>query len=85
MSGLSINAPVFNPIFGSAETNLNNQFDSEQENEGDEESMPDFGGYTNPHLNPDSIKDQRIKTEQERAEEESKKVYSLQLMMSLRA
>jgi hypothetical protein len=37
LGGLSINAPVFNPIFGSAETNLNNQVDSEQENEGAEE------------------------------------------------
>ena len=61
LGGLSINAPVFNPMFGGAEP-VQNQNESDQENEAADENQAYFGGYKNRHLNADLIAETKIKT-----------------------
>jgi len=91
---LSLDAPSFSPVFNSrdlnsAQANLDSsalQLPTQQSEAYDDGDLADadFGGYKNRHLNADQIAKTKIKTQQEQEEAESKKVYSVQLMLSLR-
>lgn len=78
----NIDAPVFTPSF-------NPEVPAEAPKS--EVQLPrnatldeDFGGYQNRHLNPVQIKETCLKTQIETEEAESKKVYSVAFMLSLR-
>lgn len=90
-ASFNIDAPVFTPTFTPAEGAITEK--AEPKNEPVqlpravkvEEPQADFGGYQNRHLtNPVEIAESRIQSLEETAEAESKKVYSLQFMLSLR-
>ena len=85
----NIDAPVFSPTFSpEAAKPANDKSEPSVQLPLPKASEPvaDFGGYQNRHLsNPVQSPEDILKSEQETADAESKRVYSLQFMLSLRA